>query len=70
MRNYQICSNCVMDTSDSTIIFNEEGVCNHCINYKQKSKTAFFFSQDEKERILFSLIEKIKKMGEIKNLIV
>lgn len=29
-RPYQICSNCVMDTTDPEIIFNEEGVCNHC----------------------------------------
>lgn len=28
--NYQICSNCVMDTSDSKIIFDDRGVCDHC----------------------------------------
>ena len=27
---YQICTRCVMDTSDSEIIFDKEGVCNHC----------------------------------------
>jgi N-acetyl sugar amidotransferase len=27
---YQICANCVMDTSDSQIVFDENGVCDHC----------------------------------------
>ncbi|MBX3565274.1 MAG: N-acetyl sugar amidotransferase [Sphingomonas sp.] len=29
-RPYQICSNCVMDTTDSAIAFDERGVCDHC----------------------------------------
>ena len=28
-REYQICVNCVMDTTDSSIVF-DEGVCDHC----------------------------------------
>ena len=30
--NYQqqICSNCVMDTTDTKITFNNEGICDHC----------------------------------------
>ena len=31
--NYQICSICVMDTSDQKIIFDENGVCDHCNNF-------------------------------------
>ncbi|MDA9985686.1 N-acetyl sugar amidotransferase [Alphaproteobacteria bacterium] len=31
---YQICRNCVMDTSDSKIEFDSEGVCDHCQNFK------------------------------------
>ena len=27
---YQICSRCVMDTTDKEIKFDESGVCNHC----------------------------------------
>ena len=30
MREYQIFTNCVMDTSDSRITFDEKGVCDHC----------------------------------------
>jgi N-acetyl sugar amidotransferase len=35
MRNSknQICSNCVMDTSDSKIIFDDKGICDHCNTY-------------------------------------
>lgn len=32
-RDYQVCSNCVMDTSDSLIQFDQNGVCDHCNNY-------------------------------------
>lgn len=32
-RQYQVCSNCVMDTSDSLIEFDTSGVCDHCRNY-------------------------------------
>lgn len=32
-RAYQVCSNCVMDTSDSVIQFDENGRCDHCNNY-------------------------------------
>lgn len=33
-REYQICSNCVMDTTDSKIVFDENGVCDYCISFK------------------------------------
>ncbi len=34
IKKYQICSNCVMDSTDSNIKFNEKGICDHCLNYK------------------------------------
>lgn len=33
---YQICTNCVMDTTDSKIVFDEKGVCDHCNTYYDK----------------------------------
>jgi N-acetyl sugar amidotransferase len=30
MNPYQICTQCVMDTTDSKIVFDEHGVCDHC----------------------------------------
>lgn len=32
-RPYQICSNCIMDTSDSNITFDDRGWCDYCNNY-------------------------------------
>lgn len=32
-RAYQVCTNCVMDTTDSKIVFDENGRCDHCNNY-------------------------------------
>lgn len=32
-REYQVCTNCAMDTTDSLIQFDEKGVCDHCNNY-------------------------------------
>lgn len=31
--SYTLCSNCVMDTTDSRITFDEKGVCDHCNTY-------------------------------------
>lgn len=36
LRNYQICNRCVMDTSDRWIVFDSNGVCNHCKDYLEK----------------------------------
>lgn len=30
MKKFQICTNCVMDTSDPQITFDKYGVCDHC----------------------------------------
>lgn len=32
---YQICNNCVMDSSDTQISFNKNGICDHCINFNK-----------------------------------
>lgn len=32
-RSYQICNNCIMDTSDTKIVFNDAGRCEYCDNY-------------------------------------
>lgn len=33
--SYQICTRCVMDTSDPDITFDKDGVCNHCHTYDE-----------------------------------
>ena len=32
-REYQVCTNCIMDTTDSKIVFDEKGVCDYCNSY-------------------------------------
>ena len=32
---YQRCKKCVMDTSDSIIQFDDEGICDHCWGFKK-----------------------------------
>lgn len=34
--DYKICTNCVMDTTDSKITFDENGVCDYCNSYKNE----------------------------------
>jgi len=38
---YQVCSNCVMDSSDSTITFNQDGVCDHCQTFATRISPAW-----------------------------
>jgi N-acetyl sugar amidotransferase len=60
--SYQICSQCVMDTSDPDIIFNEYGVCNHCKNYEIKVLAQII--PDEKRSLsLKNLVTQIKEQG-------
>lgn len=38
MRKCQTCTQCVMDTTDSAIVFDEHGVCDHCNTFHKKVK--------------------------------
>ena len=59
---YRICSNCVMDTSDSRIKFDSNGVCDHCIDFKNNVKP--YWRTDEYGRNqLKRIVEKIKNEG-------
>jgi N-acetyl sugar amidotransferase len=61
-RAYQICTNCVMDTSDSLIIFDENGVCDHCKNFFKNILPDW--DTGEKGRAeLEALVKKIKQAG-------
>jgi N-acetyl sugar amidotransferase len=59
---YQICAQCIMDTSDPDIEFDEHGVCNHCKQYVEKQKKLVAEGQSKKEQ-LDLLIEGIKNSG-------
>ena len=61
-RQYQICSNCVMDTTDSKISFDEKGVCDHCTTY-YKDILPHWHTDERGEKALWRIINKIKKEG-------
>ena len=56
--NYQICSKCIMDTSDPNIIFNDDGVCDFCVNYEKN--IAPVLSSAESHDDLMKLADSIK----------
>lgn len=64
--NYQICTNCVMDKTDSKITFDENGVCDHC-NTFYKEIQPYWHTDDRGRKKLLDLIDKIKKEGEGKD---
>ena len=62
-RKYQICSNCIMDTSDAKIIFDEKGVCDHCNDFYKNVRPNWH--TDEKGRAeMEAIVVNIKKEGE------
>lgn len=62
MSTYQVCSNCVMDTSDSRITFDAKGVCDHCRTFVEKVKPNWH-TGERGERELRAMVEKIKAAG-------
>ena len=62
-RKYQVCRNCVMDTSDSKISFDESGLCDHCQNFYQNIEPNWDYQTTGPKR-LASLVEQIKKEGQ------
>ncbi len=59
---YHLCTNCVMDTSDSRISFDENGVCDHCNDFIDNVKPNWNIGVESKKE-LSSIIENIKKEG-------
>lgn len=62
IREHQICTNCVMDTTDSMITFDENGVCDHCRIYYEKI-LSHWHTDDKGWQLLKPTIEKIKEEG-------
>lgn len=61
--DYHICTNCVMDTSDPNIQFDEKGVCERCNEYYH-SILPMWNKGIGKEKELAEIVAKIKKDGE------
>ncbi len=61
-KDYRVCSNCVMDTSDSRIVFDEKGVCDHCRNFYENIKPNWD-TGDAGQSKLNELLARIKRDG-------
>lgn len=62
----KVCKNCVMDTTDSKIIFNENGICDHCLDFEKNVKPNWH-TGERGNRELSEIVAKIKKEGEGKD---
>ena len=63
MKSYQICANCVMDTSDPKITFDRRGWCDHC-NTFYKQVLPKWRPNEEGRKILEKKVAKIRKDGQ------
>lgn len=62
MTEYRMCTRCVMDTSDPEIVFDENGVCNHCHTYDRMVRE-YVVDGEEGLRRLEQIAEKIRRDG-------
>jgi N-acetyl sugar amidotransferase len=62
--NYQICTRCVMDTSDPDIVFDSEGICNHCKKAeKYFQRFPLSLPIEDRTKQLEKIINEIKEKG-------
>ncbi len=61
-RQFQVCTHCVMDTTDSKIVFDENGVCDHCLDFEQNVKPNWH-TDERGDAELKKIIAKIKEDG-------
>lgn len=60
--NYQICTKCVMDTTDGEISFDSDGVCSHCVEFDTETSKGWFPNEEGAKR-LSEIIDVIKETG-------
>jgi N-acetyl sugar amidotransferase len=60
--SYQICTRCIMDTSDPHIEFDAAGVCNHCRNFDENLRP-HWHPNESGRRMLDQIVDKIKAEG-------
>jgi len=63
---YSICSNCIMDTSDPHIKFDNLGLCTHCHNFKVNILGQWDLGISTNS-LLLSLSDKIKRSNSTNN---
>src|SRR5690606_14057355 len=61
-KRYQICSNCIMDTSDPNISFDAQGRCDYCVNF-QTTIMPNWHTDERGAQQLQDIADKIKADG-------
>ncbi len=64
-KDYQICTNCIMDTTAPNIQFDEKGWCDYCINYHH-TILPNWHPNEQGERSWHRLLKESKKKAGIK----
>src|SRR5437867_7255985 len=59
---YRVCTNCVMDTSDSRVAFDPNGVCDHCLTY-YRDVLPNWHTDEKGRKELDRLVERIHASG-------
>jgi N-acetyl sugar amidotransferase len=62
-RPYQRCSRCVMDTSAAGITFDNDGICNFCTEFLERSSHIIHEDEQAKEQRLERFVETVKSAG-------
>lgn len=65
-REYKICANCVMDTTDSAISFDESGICDHCRTY-YRDILPHWYTDSRGQAEVSAIAEKIRDNGKKKD---
>jgi len=65
-KKIQVCTNCIMDSTDESIVFDENGVCDYCKNYYDNILPKWTNSEADEVNIL-PVLEKIKQEGKGKD---
>jgi N-acetyl sugar amidotransferase len=58
----QICTRCVMDTTDPGISFGEHGICSHCLKFETETRHGWFPNEEGHTR-LRQMIDQIRARG-------
>lgn len=66
MKKFQICTSCVMDTSDSLIVFDDQGVCDHCNIFRNVTLPSWDTGERGQAQ-LAALVDAIKREGQGKD---
>ncbi len=61
-RPYQRCTRCVMDTSDPEIVFDDAGICNHCIQFEMVTRKRWH-PDETGAKLLEQKLEEVRAAG-------